>query len=187
MGGILGITGTPGTGKKTVAPVVARGLGVGCVSLNEIARDRGVVGKGAQEGDVDPRELRRWVARDVSPPALVYGHLLPYVLPPRSVARVVVLRCEPGVLKERLTRRGYPPGKVTQNVEAELIGVVSADAYERFGPGKTAEADTSAAKPGETAKEVEALLRGPRRGRGRIDWTLGYGSGAELRSLLSGR
>ena len=183
MGGILGITGTPGTGKKTIAPVVARYLHTSCSSLDDIARGHRLLRRG---GEVDTREMQRWVPRDVTPPALVYGHLLPYVVPPGVLDRVVVLRCEPNVLKRRLVRRGYPPGKVAENVEAELIGVVSADAYDRCGPAKTSEVDTSISPPKETALDVAELLRGPRNPPPRIDWTLGYDSAEKLSSLLSG-
>ena len=184
MGGIFGITGTPGTGKKTVAPAVAKELKAGCTGLNEIALKHGLRSSPAGEVMVDPREMRRWVARDVRAPAVVHGHLLPYAVPPRAVQRVVVLRCEPRVLKARLMARGYPRTKVTENVEAELIGVVSADAYDAFGAGKTSEVDTSSTTPAEAAAAVASALLGRVHPRGRIDWTLGYDS-AKLVSRLS--
>ena len=184
MGGIFGITGTPGTGKKTVASAVAKELGAGCTGLNEIALKHGLRGSPAGEIPVDPRDMRRWVARDVRAPAVVHGHLLPYVVPPRAVRRVVVLRCEPGVLKARLRARGYPRTKVAENVEAELIGVVSADAYDAFGAGKTSEVDTTSSTPEEAAASVASALRGSVLPSKRFDWTLGYDS-AKLVSLLS--
>ena len=186
MNRILGLTGTPGTGKKTVAPRVADELRVDCVNLNDIARDHGLLGSGKREGEVDTRELGRWVARDLRAPALAYGHLFPYVFEPKAVERVVVLRCEPAVLKKRLVARGYPPGKVTENLEAELIGALSAVAFDRFGAAKTAEVDTSGSAPRSTAEEVAAILRGSAAPPPRLDWTVRYDSGAKLRSLLSG-
>lgn len=182
MKGIVGVTGTPGTGKKSVSPLVADALGIGCLSVNDLARETGSLGK--REGEVDVGLLRRKIARRVRLHPLLYGHLLPYVLDRRSVKRVVVLRCDPGVLKKRLSARGYPSGKIEENVEAELIGVVSADAYDAFGAEKTSEVDTTLSTPAEAAGRVVRLLRRGSRSP-RIDWTLDYDSGAKLRSLLS--
>lgn len=182
MGGIIGITGSPGTGKKTVSPIVARRLKLSCVSLNELAQAHGI----PDHGEVDARALRRRVIRDLMGPAVVHGHLLPYVVERKSAEKVVVLRCEPTALKERLLKRGYPPRKVTENVEAELIGVVSADSYDAFGREKTFEVDTTRSSPNASAAEIVGIVKGGTRPPARIDWTQGYDSGAKLRSLLSG-
>lgn len=182
---ILGLTGGPGTGKKTIAPLAAGRLGLGCISLNELALAHGLVKAGVREGEVDTRRMRREVSGEIPAPSLVFGHLLPYVLDPASLDRVVVLRCDPRVLKTRLAERGYPPRKVTENVEAELIGVVSADAYDAFGGSRTFEVDTSRSSPAAAAEEVAGAFRGSPRTKPRIDWTGGYDSGEKLRSLLS--
>ncbi|MDG6903079.1 MAG: hypothetical protein JRM80_14130, partial [Nitrososphaerota archaeon] len=102
--GIFGITGTPGTGKKSVAPMVAGSLGVRCLGLNELAKGAGLL-KG-KEGLVDTRLLKKHIAAHLKGPAVVYGHLLPYSLDRGRVTRVAVLRCEPAVLKRRLESRG---------------------------------------------------------------------------------
>ena len=180
---ILGITGTPGTGKKSIAPVVARRMGAQCISLNDLAKSHGLA-KGVS-GDVDVDKLRPKLRRSLPRDAVVYGHLLPYVLESKAVARVVVLRCEPGVLKERLLARGYEPKKIVEDVEAELIGVVSSDAFDAFGQEKTWEVDTTRTSPAQAAEAVSKIAveaPGPAR---RLDWTLDYDSGAKLRLLLS--
>jgi adenylate kinase len=182
--GVVGVTGSPGTGKKSVSPLLAATLRLKCLSINDLARECGALAPG--EGSVDVDLLRSKISKMVPGPALIHGHLLPYVLEPGSVRKVVVLRCAPGVLKTRLRARGYPARKVEENVEAELIGVVSADAYGAFGSAKTFEFDTTQSSPVEAA---ERIARSMRKGRPtpRIDWTLRYDSGAKLRSLFSAR
>ena len=179
--GIVGLTGTPGTGKKSVAPILASDLDIGCSGVDELARRYGLVEEG---GGVDVKALGRRLAREKFGPSVLYGHLLPYVLAPRSAARVAVLRCEPSLLKARLAGRGYPPQKVEENVEAELIGVVSAAAFEAYG-GKAFEVDTTREAPESVAGRIARVLLGDDPGR-RVDWTLSYDSGAKLRSLVSG-
>jgi len=180
---IFGITGTPGTGKKSIAPMVAKRLTAQCISLNDLARSYGLV-RGAS-GEVGVDKLRSRLRRSLPRDAVVYGHLLPYVLDSSAVAKVVVLRCEPGVLKERLRERGYEPKKIIEDVEAELIGVVSSDAFDSYGKEKTWEVDTTRTTPSEAASAVSRMAEEKARTAERIDWTLDYDSGAKLRLLLS--
>lgn len=185
LAGIVGITGSPGTGKKTISPLVAKELRLDCLSLNEFASSQGLLKRGEAEGTVDTGEMRSKLAPRLAGPGVAYGHLLPYVVGSDSVEKVAVLRCEPKVLKRRLLARGYPPRKVAENVEAELIGVVSADAYEAFGGRKTFEVDTTRSSPRRLAGEISAVVLGAAWASPRIDWTTRYDSGAKLRSLLS--
>jgi adenylate kinase len=186
LGRFFGITGTPGTGKKTLAPMVAFRLGLPCISLYDQAVSSGLVRQGDSDAEVDTTVLGRFIVKHVSGPALVYGHLLPYVFGSRELRRVVVLRCEPKALKRRLLARRYQPKKVMENVEAELIGVLSADSMTTFGGRKTAEFDTTTSGLGEAARVVSEFLKGSGRPGSRIDWTLSYASASKLRSLLSG-
>jgi len=180
---MLGITGTPGTGKKTVAPIVAERLGTQCLNLNELARSHGLVSP--KSGAVDTQKLRARLKRKLSENVVVYGHLLPYAVPSTAVSRVIVLRCEPGVLKQRLRLRGYGPSKIVENVEAELIGIVSSDAYDAYGRAKTREVDTTNASPSDVATAVLEIVFSKPSDVPEIDWTLDYDSGAKLRLLLS--
>jgi len=181
--GTLGITGTPGTGKKSIAPIVAERLGTKCLSLNELAKSYGLVTR--RSGAVDTEKLGARLKRDFSGSAVVYGHLLPYVVSSSLLSRVIVLRCQPGVLKDRLRLRGYSPSKIIENVEAELIGVVSSDAFDAYGGAKTREVDTTNASPAEAATAVVETAASGSLETPRIDWTLDYDSGAKLRLLLS--
>jgi adenylate kinase len=179
---MVGICGTPGTGKKTVSPIVAKLMGLPApIAINSLTR--------AGEEEVDTAILRRRLL-DLDPPrAVLFGHLLPHVLRRSEAGFVAVLRCEPSVLRERLTRRGYPRPKVTENVEAELIGVVLDECVTTFGSGLVREYDTTTAGPQEVARAIAGDAGKPRRGVGPpwIDWTLGYDSSSKLRSLLEGR
>ena len=176
------MTGTPGTGKKSIAPLVAKALALDPVGLNDLAKRLGP----KPRGEVDTGALRERIARSKAPPSVYFGHLLPYVFENGALSRVVVLRCEPAVLKERLSRRGYPPKKLVENVEAELIGVVSSDAFGVFGGQRAFDFDTTYSTPVEAASAITDVLKGSAPPPARIDWTVTYDSGAKLRLLLSG-
>ncbi|MGA2665232.1 MAG: AAA family ATPase [Nitrososphaerales archaeon] len=183
----VGVTGSPGTGKKSVSPLLAALLGMDLVEINTVARtlsepdERGEV-------EVDPVRLRAELRRlRGTRPEVVSGHLLAEVVRPADVGFVAVLRCEPRTLKRRLASRGYPGGKVLENVEAELIGVVLDGALRAFGPERVHEYDTTHAEVRRVAEAIARDVRAglPAPGRPRTDWTLAYDSSTKLRSLLS--
>jgi len=180
---MIGVCGTPGTGKKTVSPIVAKLMGLPApISMNSLAP------KG--ESEVDTVLLRKKLLALDPPRAVLFGHLLPHVLRKSEAGLVAVLRCEPSVLRERLVGRGYPRSKVTANVEAELIGVVLDECVERFGRDLVREYDTTSASPEAVASEIARDARAGKVPRRRapawIDWTLGYDYSTKLRSLLEG-
>lgn len=157
------------------------------MAINSLAR------KG--EVDVDPKLLRTRLLKTNPRRAVLFGHLLPHVLNRSEAALVVVLRCEPSVLRKRLAARGYPSAKATENVEAELIGVLLDECVSKFGSDLVREYDTTSASPkevaGAIARDAEAAMAKVAKGRKRappawIDWTLDYDSPTKLRSLLTG-
>ena len=165
----VGITGTPGTGKKSVSRLLAPKLHRELLELNALAASQSVQDDFGELA-VDVNALGRDIRGRRLSGAVVSGHLLADVLKASDVDFVAVLRCDPAVLKRRLSSRGYAHEKVLENVEAELIGVVLDAAVRRFGPSKVHEYDLRSGLP-QTA---------PWR-----DWTLGYDSSTRLRSLLS--
>jgi adenylate kinase len=177
------ITGTPGTGKKTIAPAVASLLRAPCLGLNELATQYGIVRRG-ETGEVNPVRLGSRLREEIRGRCVLFGHLVPYALEEQDVARVVVLRCEPHVLKARLKARRYAKVEVVEDVEAELIGVIAADSVESFGHAKVAEFDNSDTPVGEAAAKVASLLSTWKRPDS-VDWLLSYDSPEKLRSLLA--
>jgi adenylate kinase len=181
--GYIGLTGSPGTGKKSVAYILALRLGVPRCGLNELAADAGLV---ERDGSVDPLALGSLVRGSVGGGSLVYGHLLPQVLGRKDVSEVIVLRCEPSILRTRLARRGYGKGKIAVDVEAELIGLVTADSIASFGAGKVKEIDTTDSTPDEAASECVRQVKNRPTPSPRIEWMTTYDSSEKLRSLFRG-
>jgi adenylate kinase len=181
---LVGVTGSPGTGKKTVAPILAKLLDAPLVDLNALAKRMATPSRGEYQVDVG---LLRQRLKALNPAgSVVFGHLLSDVLRRSEVAFVAVLRCEPSALKSRLESRGYERQKVTENVEAELIGVVLDSSVRRFGEDRVREYDTTSTSPAALARRMAGDYK---RGRGAtapwIDWTLDYDSPSKLRSLFS--
>ena len=182
---IIGITGTPGVGKKSVAVLVAKKLDIACIGLNDLALSYGLVNPKGSGKEVDTAAFRRRLRTHRPGPAVIYGHLFPSAVPASLVSRIAVLRCDPSVLKIRLENRGYPPSKVVENVEGELIGLISADSFKAFGPDKSFEVNTTNTSPSDAAQAVADGAQSKESDPGRLDWTLNYDTGEKLRSLLS--
>ena len=139
----LALTGTPGTGKSTVAGLLA-GDGFEVLTVESLAEQNGL------EGHLDPDDGALVIDTDSlhqalseswqNPPrgsVVVDGHLSHH-LPCDAVA---VLRCSPDILRNRLGERGYHVLKAEANAEWELIG----GAWNEYGSGvPRIEFDTSA-------------------------------------------
>ena len=119
----VGLTGTPGTGKTTVAKAISD-LGV-ILNVSDLAEERGFLG--SFESDEEVKEIdienlvsvleEEWITEPVGL-TIIEGHLAHHL--PCDV--VVVLRCDPDILRERLEKRGYSEKKINDNVEWELMG-----------------------------------------------------------------
>ncbi|MEM3074156.1 MAG: adenylate kinase family protein, partial [Nitrososphaerales archaeon] len=171
--GIIAVVGTPGTGKKTLSRLLSSHLQVEYLDVNEVAIQKGaVIGKDGEEYVVSTSKLRRiLLPMSVGKPMILSGHLIPSVLNKSEVELVILLRCAPEVLEKRLAERGYSQDKIRENVAAEILGVVAAEALKRFGVKKVSEHDTSNKSPSDTFAEVlEVILGKAPLNAPKIDW-----------------
>jgi len=128
----IAVSGTPGSGKTTMARRLSRELGFELLHLSDFIKNERLSSGFDRRRDsriIDVERLSRrfedWSAGKKS--LIVEGHLS-HLLP---VTHVVVLRASPKVLKTRLARRRYPKGKIMENLEAEYLGVILGEALGR--------------------------------------------------------
>ncbi len=158
---IIGIAGTPGTGKSSVAEALARKLGWKVVSVNDLAEEAGaIIGYDEERGChvVDVEKLRRHGKEKKLENVIVEGHLAHYL----DVDVLVVLRCKPTVLEERLKKKRWSPEKIRENVEAEILDIITQEAYNLRGWKRAYEIDTTNKNPEEVAEIVFRLIEGKR-------------------------
>lgn len=153
----IAVTGTPGTGKSTATELVESDLDV--VHLNDLVREEGLYSEVDEErdsvvADLDAVRDRLADADDV----IIDSHLAHHL----DADRIVVLRCHPDELADRLTSRGEPVAKADENADAEALDVILAEAVAEHGPEKVYEIDTTDLTPAETAAEVERVISGDR-------------------------
>jgi adenylate kinase len=157
----IGITGSPGTGKKTVARALSHLTGLKVISLNRLAISTKSGKRFDSEFLVNIRELRQ--QRIPSGGKIIVGHLLPLVIPKSAVDFVAVLRCSPGVLRRRYMVRDYSEEKIKANIQAEVLDLVSYSALRKFGRKKVSEFDTTRSKnPSTLARQILETIQGKR-------------------------
>lgn len=163
----VAVTGTPGTGKTTATDLVDTDLEV--VHLNEVIEDRGLYSetdpeRGSYVADIDAIRVEYAAESNL----LVESHLAHLL----DIDRVIVLRCHPRTIRERLLDRGEATESAAENAQSEALDVILAEAVERHGEAAVYEIETTDRSPETTAQEIEAAVAGEREpSAGTVDYT----------------
>ena len=170
MGEAIFITGTPCTGKTTVASKLNGRL----IKINDLAIDHDfVIGIDEEKGYkvIDIDKLSDYVyelIKNCDEQLIFEGHLSHLC---DGADKVIVLRVRPEILKERLARRNYSDSKIHENLEAEALGVCSAEAYDRY-LDKVYELDVSDLEIDKVVRLVEDVIsNGGNYPAGSVDFT----------------
>ena len=120
----IALTGTPGTGKSTVARLLSAS-GYSIISVEELAAAAGALDEIDKTDNARPVDIelllsylnKSWKSLPQEP-VIIDGHLSHHL----PTDAVVVLRCEPEILRSRLEQRDYSEKKIIGNVEWEILG-----------------------------------------------------------------
>jgi adenylate kinase len=117
----IAVTGTPGVGKTAFCSA----SNICVITMEEIAGNHNCLGEVEDDGaaPIDMEKLISTLAWPNVDSLLVDGHLS-HLLP---VDAIILIRCHPSILRERLSKRDYSQSKIDENVECELIGIISAE------------------------------------------------------------
>ncbi len=148
---VIFISGTPCTGKTTVAShlndyLSCNGFHSRLIKVNDFAIENDLVlgedpDKLYKVIDIDGlnESLNEEIDKNSDCVLIVEGHLSHLC---EGADKMIVLRLNPVILKNRLEERNYSESKIQENLEAEALAVCSAEAYEIYGD-KTNEIDAS--------------------------------------------
>ena len=128
------VTGTPATGKTSMAQLLAQELGLRHIEVGKVVKEERFFTSYDEEFDtcdIEEDDEDRLV--DFLEPLMVEGGVVAdyhscELFPERWFSVVVVLRASTEVLFERLTGRGYSERKRDENMEAEIVGFVEEEA-----------------------------------------------------------
>ena len=152
----LCITGTPGTGKTTIARLLAKRLKWKLIELNKLAEEKGLYcgyDRKRKVNIVDIEKIKKDVEGLKEKNLILeshYAHEMPCDL-------VVVLRTNPKELRERGRKKAWSKEKIEENVEAEIMEVCKQEALELG--NKILEFDTAGKRSEQTIKDIIKKLK----------------------------
>ena len=149
---IIAITGTPGVGKTTIVELFSEG-DFTILSVKDLAKQYGCEGdfdESTQSMDIDIHRLAEQFESNLLDDAIVDGHLSHFL----EVDGIVILRCNPSVLQERLVKRDYSESKIKANVEWEMISGTWSEIIEFELEQPILELDTTNSSPTEIYEQI---------------------------------
>jgi adenylate kinase len=153
----VAVTGTPGTGKTTATELLDTGLDV--VHLNEVIRTEGLTtghDSDRESAIADMKAVADWL--DGRKDVLFESHLAHQC----SADRVVVCRCHPEQLEDRLSARGESDVSIAENAESEALDIILSEAVQEHGTDSVYEIETTDRTPDAVAAEIAAVIEGER-------------------------
>ncbi len=146
----IAVTGTPGTGKTTMAQIIAEKLEYRYINLGKFAENHGLAVEEDAERNtrvVDEESLKN-IVRDMDN-VVFDGHYAEQLDPDITF----VLRCPPQMLKTRLEKK-FGPKKVRENLLAEILDSCLVSAAEHNDPEKVFEIENTSIE-----KTIEKIMR----------------------------
>ena len=168
---IIALTGTPGTG-KTAAAKCLRDAGEYVIDLNKHIEENGLKERFDKKRDtynVDIERLNASIRPLTQEKRNVFleGHLSHFL----DCDMIIVIRCNPSVLYERLKARNYAPSKILENVQAEALDVILCESSDS--DAQVFETDSTSRTPEQTASAISEIVKGNTDGyeKGSVNWS----------------
>jgi len=183
---IVGVTGTPGTGKTTVVRKVCKRGGWMHVDLNRWIKERGLYLEydeyhRSYVADLDT--VNKFLGDLRGEIVIIESHLVPFLSPPEPWEGILVLRCRPDILRLRLRNRGMREDKIRENVLCEILGVCTYEAMEVV--DRVYEIDNSG-RILDAVREVERSVREGVEENIWVDWSKFLEKNEEFMEFISG-
>jgi len=130
---LLIITGTPGTGKSTIAKMLVTQMGILRIDLHELIENDSVLSSHFNKNkdcfDLDMRRVEELVQKKLQEnpgKCMVLDSHVSHHLSKKLICAAIVVHCSDfGKLEKRLKERGYSPAKVQENLDCEIFDVCS--------------------------------------------------------------
>ncbi|MCW4019509.1 MAG: adenylate kinase family protein [Candidatus Bathyarchaeota archaeon] len=174
---VILITGTPATGKTTLAKKLAVHLNAQYINLTELTEQENLALEEDKEREtvvVDEAKMRRKLRTLITKTqkdTVIDGHYAAAVTPTTLTTHVFVLRRSPAQLRQFMQQRGYSQAKLQENLEAEILDVCLVEALQKQDKTRVCELDTTNKTPEEILREVLTVLNGKKPCfSGFVDW-----------------
>lgn len=169
------ISGTPGVGKTTIVELLKKEYNnkIEIININEFSKEKDLfIGVDSEKGYkiIDIDLLNKALNENINKKKLtiVEGHVSHLC---DDCDKLIVLRLDPNILKQRLKDRDYSESKIKENLEAEALGVCSMEGY-GIHPTKLNEIDTTNLRKDEVIETIKLIIENEKAlPIGKIDFT----------------
>jgi len=133
---VITVTGTPATGKTTLAKQIASSLGYDYIDVNSVIKEHGLCedydkARHCTVVDIDKLNAVLLAIIDKSSSDLVIDSHMSHFLPHDKVDLVIITKCSLKELEKRLKDRHYPKTKVRENLDSEIFDICLVEAQEQ--------------------------------------------------------
>jgi len=155
---LIGLTGTPGTGKTSVSKFLEKKRHWKVVHLNELIKEKRLYTEIDEKRDavIADMELIREHLKEAIDEGEKEVTILESHLSHHIADIVIVLRAYPPELEMRLKTRGYSEEKIKENFEAEALDVILVEAFEWC--KRVFEVNTTGKSIEEVGQDIEKII-----------------------------
>jgi adenylate kinase len=132
---VIIVSGTPGTGKSSVARKLAKKLGYKYVNVKRLLQKYKLKEKYDSKRKswvVDEKKLAKVLEKLIkeSKSSLIIDSHLSHFVNPKLVDLCIITKCELKMLERRLKKKGYSKNKVRENLDCEIFDICLNEAQE---------------------------------------------------------
>jgi len=175
---VILITGTPCTGKTTVANELTAKLDALNSNLTDFATKNNLIigeDKARNTTIIDEEKMRKKTGEIIAATekitVIVDGHYSAAVVPKRYVTRIIVLRRNPVELRKFMEKRGFSNEKLWENLASEILDVCLVEALQEHAKEKVCELDITGKTVEAVVNEIIAFLDENKKcSVGHVDW-----------------
>jgi len=164
------ITGTPGTGKTTVAAQMAKMLGLKLILIKDIVEKDKIYTVENEEKIVDLEALAGLLKKMLKDEKnfVLEDHLACEIKIPTDY--IFVLRTHPVELKKRLSARRYKPEKLKENLLCEMLDYCVQRVMKIYGR-RPIEIDTTKEKARSTTLKIIKIIKNKKKKGDKVDYS----------------
>ena len=137
---IIVITGTPGTGKTTLAKILMDNLNFPILDVNKFIKEK-KLSSGYDKVNkceiIDIKTLNKEIIKEIKkvqqekkPNGVIIDSHLSHYLPKKYIDLCLVTKCELKTLEKRLKERKYTKNKIRDNLDSEIFDICLNEAKE---------------------------------------------------------
>ena len=174
---LIALSGTPGTGKTTTAHHITQ-QGLQVLDINDLAiSNKFILGidKKRHSTIIDITKINTYLKKHITTTdnIVIEGHTTHLLT---IVEKVILLRCHPTILLQRLKTKGWTTEKIKENLEAETIDVILCETIEHHQKSAIFEIDTTKKTPKQVTQSILEIIQSnfkpqPQYTIGNIDWS----------------